>query len=349
MVEVRTHGRRSPARQLRAYARPKLTGFAGRRFAAILAGLTVVAAVVVSFSFVTAGDSVADFDASFIEDARTGSQSNDAVILVTDSVLQPLDLRVLAEPPEVEPEDVETYDPGEVERLVNALIHDDVRRNAVEAYRRLQGHPEAKRRLERALHSYDRQQRQLAAMLIWPLGEAPTAPLIEVSVEGLHADGLPFDRETNSYSDGIDNAKSFFLRLRDYPSEARAALRRVIDSRDPQQRFLSAVLLACHGDAQYAWRATSVLLQHLEDNEIHGDGILAAHALYKFGAPARAFLERARHSADAQARTLLDRVLAGPDATTRRRQDDRLFFRKLENYDFVNFERRQYAAPPRRS
>lgn len=318
--------------------------------AAVLGGVVVCAA---AFAVWANRSSVRAFE---IELATTDSGADfdlAANFAATGGVLEELDLRIGAEePPTVLPLEPPRpkLSPAAIECLVLDLRDDDKRFNAIDAYRTLRMHPEASARLARALLSDDRQQRQLAVLLLWHFDVEPTARLAEISVEGLHADRLPYDRESGRYVP-IDNARTLTVKLDTCRELARPYLRRALASADPQQRFLSAMLLGRQGDVASAFRVSEILLPHLGDNDMPADATLGANALGGLLDVLRPHLARARFGVDGQARAMIDRLLRGPTAAERDAglEGHMIWGRKLEMGRFVDFEgRSRYTLPPRR-
>jgi hypothetical protein len=204
--------------------------------------------------------------------------------------------------------------------LVEQLRDDDRDWNAMRAMRAL-GEFDAPplEELYAALDSGDWQLRQLAARVLWrfihppyweqqePQGEV-TQRLIEVSVEGLQGDRLPYDRQRDKYTYAF-NAAEGFHNLRRHARQAEAQLAAGLDSDDYQQRFLCALTLGFGGVSSQAKAVSRVLLPHLRDNDIPEDAKWCTAALYRLGKPVEPFLRAALENADAQQRKLIELLL----------------------------------------
>lgn len=167
--------------------------------------------------------------------------------------------------------------------------------------------------LERALASTDLQQRHLAALVLRRRcaahGEAASPRLLAVTVEAL-ADWLHQQlAERRLCGDWNPSAEGTRF-LAPHAVAARAALQQGLGSGDAQQRFLCAWLLAQSGDVESAATICRELLPHLLDNDIAGDAVMAANGLYRLGPAALPTLQWWRQTHDAQARSLLDLVIA---------------------------------------
>ena len=203
--------------------------------------------------------------------------------------------------PQAQPKDAPKDVPlGGLAELVADLKDDEVRWNATEARRKLAKEwSRARGLLEEALDSVDLQQRQYAAELLLPLlkeREAPPDRLMEVLLEALE------DRHVDQYN----SAKVVSLALTESPQDVGRWLRPALQSKDTQQRFLCAAILAWRKDVSATGQVCSVLIEHLNDNDFWGDAKTACNALYTLGAPALPFLRGARALADEQGRELID-------------------------------------------
>lgn len=196
---------------------------------------------------------------------------------------------------------------ADIERWLRDLRDDDIRGNALAALRELAGLGTlAAPHLERALASPDRQQRQLAALLLrqLPARGTPSAALLRTSVEALRRDVCASLWSTIVHPVATSAAPW----LADHAVAARPALRDGITSGDDQQRFLCAYLLAAGGHDDDRAIVVRELVTHLEDNRIAGDAVMAAHALYRLGSAAMPHALAWRPYVDEQARALLDLV-----------------------------------------
>lgn len=249
---------------------------------------------------------------------------------------------------------------AEIARLIRDLAHDTTRGNAHRALHRLRQRREALQPLRKALYSSDRQQRQLAAWLLWWIVDRPSARLLEVSVEGLHADRIPHDWQLRR-SLNADNARSFVPQLLEHTGRAKPMLCAGLWSSDEQQRFFCAFLLAMGGHTEWLWRTTAILIPHLRDNNIGGDAMMCAHALYAVGRPVLPFVRAALHGADAQSTKLLRRIesnIVSPptEHAIRARRDmrdiTRIYHDPVIEYTFgksrfVDLETGRSTLPPR--
>lgn len=196
---------------------------------------------------------------------------------------------------------------ADVERWLRDLRDDDVRGNALAALSELAGlGATAAPPLERVLSSPDRQQRQLAAMLLrrLPSRGPPSAALLQVSVEALRRDVCAELWSTVLHA----MAQSATPWLVDHAADARPALREGLAAADDQQRFLCAYVLAAGGHDGDRDVVVRELVAHLADNHIAGDALMAAHGLYRLGHGAAPQALAWRPYVDEQARALLDLV-----------------------------------------
>lgn len=205
--------------------------------------------------------------------------------------------------------------------LIKALRDDDTKWNAGEALDALCELREPPLDLlNAALDSDDWQQRELAASVLWehihprawrqrePIS-AVTLRLLEVTVEGLAHDALPYDRDADRYT-YVSNANRGFRMLSLHAKEAEPLLTLGLKSDDPQKRFLCALALGFGGVGASAHLAAPILLPHLRDNDIPEDAKWAVAALYRFGPDVFPILIRALPDADAQQHDLLRLLIA---------------------------------------
>ncbi|MEY4674411.1 MAG: hypothetical protein RL148_2195 [Planctomycetota bacterium] len=221
--------------------------------------------------------------------------------------------RDAAEPPQPEaefegesaPAPREPAEPAQVEAWVQALRDDGIRGNALEALWNLDF--EGKRAhaaLEAALSSWDPQQRQLAAVAMRRTDAPPSEALLRVSVDALRREwNRPFT--STLLAAPAAGAVRWLVR---HPEPARPHLRRTLGSDDPQQRFLSAYLLARGGHRADLGHVVRELIEHLADNDIAGDAVMACNGLYCIGSEALAPVRFWRGHVDVQSRQLLDLV-----------------------------------------
>ncbi len=194
---------------------------------------------------------------------------------------------------------------GDVERCVEDLRDDDIRGNATAAMLRLRQLDQSMIPvLERALTSHDLQQRHLVAEVLYGLDARASQALVDVSVQALGRDVA----RAVSASGLASSAASATRYLANHTEAARSALRFGLGSQDSQQRFLCAYLLAQGGHALDTDIVCRELIEHLADNHILGDALMATHGLYRLGEHGQAALRSWRPYVDEQARTLLDLI-----------------------------------------
>ncbi len=238
------------------------------------------------------------------------AESQERVVPTTHraAITIPVERRTVPRPPAQEPPPLDAATPIQIRGWVEALRDDGVRFNAIGAVNKLRRAGRlAKRALEDGLRSHDTQQRTLSARLLRDLDDPPDVLLTEESVEQLRQGRRPRLLKHTQHS---------MQYLARHASHARQRLHWGLGSDDPQQRFFCAYLLGQAGyDDPVARR---ILVDHLGDNRIQGDALMASHALYKIGPRAlptvRSVLATTR---DAQAATLLrviERDLVDPAA-----------------------------------
>lgn len=216
---------------------------------------------------------------------------------------------LVAEPVQpAEPEPV-ALDVAEVMRLLDDLRDDDVKWNATHAQAVLRAaHESVTPFLERALTSDDVQQRDAAALVLRARGEPATAILAEVSVAHTA-------RQRSSQVYSVTQTVRYLCR---HTAEAERQLRWGLGSRDSQQRFLCAYILAQGGFDDPA--ARGILVDHLRDNHIAGDALMAVHGLTCLGEAVLPTVYGALERADSQSRKLLlsiERAILGDAAKER--------------------------------
>jgi len=223
---------------------------------------------------------------------------------------------------------------AQVRSLVADLRDDDVAWNATNASHQLwEMRSEAAPWLREALHSQDRQQRQLAAEILRAVRQVPSETLLRACVEALEHDSaivlresednqmlqerldLGIDAATHRRAQGIPLGNAggsvvWFLADHERIRLAAPLLAGQLDSVDPQASFLSAYLLAHIGGG--AWRSVIVpmMVASLADNEICGDALLAVQALARLGVDALPELRIHVLRIDGQAEMLLRHVIA---------------------------------------
>ena len=240
-----------------------------------------------------------------------------------------------AEPPA--PEKASPEESAAIDEAVRALANDDIPRNAMKAVRALHGFGEkAVPALQLALGSADQQQRHLAAAVLRWLDAAPTPLLCELSIEALGDPEIEGYWRTLIHRPAISAAR--WLDEKSGSKEVVSHLLVAARSLQPQRRFLAAALLARRGVQTDLHHTCAVLIDQLPDNQRMGDALVAAHGLYRLGAPALPQVRLAYRGADEQARSLLQLVEENlaDDAAGRKRTEaelreryDRLGLRKV--------------------
>ncbi|MCB9877066.1 MAG: hypothetical protein H6835_05635 [Planctomycetes bacterium] len=229
-----------------------------------------------------------------------------------DGLLRP-EVAALRDEPDDEPErrapELPRCEDPRIGGWVVDLRDDDVRWNATEAVRQLCALPPGEIvELEQALGSSDLQQRYTAAgVLRIRCGRdlaRPSAGLLQVSVDALSS---RVDVDTRFLTGDSTDGSLYFLA--EHTRAARQPLARALATGDAQQRFLCAYLLARERLPEADAWAVRQLVEHLGDNRIRGDALMATHGLYRLGEPAMAQMLEMRRYADEQGRGLLDLVL----------------------------------------
>jgi hypothetical protein len=202
---------------------------------------------------------------------------------------------------------------ADLERDVAALKKDQVPDNAWHAIDRLRrAGPEVIPLLEGALDSPDHTQRHLAASLLRHREDCPVSSrLIRVSVEALRHDDLPASLRDDEYHAAFwaINAGDSVEWLGTHASAASAEIRVALASTDQQQAFLAAVLC---GHARLPGTidgAARILIAHLSDNSIRGDGVLAAVALQRMGREVLPLLNAVRDAGDTQHKAFVLQII----------------------------------------
>ena len=194
---------------------------------------------------------------------------------------------------------------AELDELVAALAEDRTLWNASRAIDRLRELlPIGTSHLERALDSHDQQQRHFAAYLLRWRTESHSPRLCEVTVEALRRDLIPGYYRTLLHRPAVDALRW----LASDPVPALEPLRRALYSQDSQQQFYTAYLLAICADTKAPSFACRILIDHLGDNDIGGDALMATNALYRMGPRALPEIRLARRYADDQASRMLDLI-----------------------------------------
>jgi hypothetical protein len=152
---------------------------------------------------------------------------------------------------------------------------------------------------ESALFSHDYQQRQTVAEMVRTIcPEEPSDQLLEVTLELLRGSG--FDEYGFSDLFRPQGAYNYLATQTQAYQRVRGRLVHNLTSSDRQERLLSAILLAGHGEGLLASTLVPMLAPHLKDNDLPRDAAGAAYALYHLGPPALPYLARYEHSEDVQ-------------------------------------------------
>lgn len=170
--------------------------------------------------------------------------------------------------------------------------------------------------LQDVLLSSDYQQRHLAAELLRRTEKyTPGETLAEVMVEGLKDDILPHDPGSSSYN-FIFTAAGGTRFLIENPEIGTSALEEALSSRDGQQRFLSAYILAVTGRHREAAKIAEILIPHLKDDRVNQNACHATHGLYNLGKKGLPYLKPFASSADKQQGTMVRFIISeieGPE------------------------------------
>lgn len=165
-----------------------------------------------------------------------------------------------------------------VRRCFEDLRSDDRRWNHARGYSLLAEHAIALRgELTARIDSPDEQERRAAQDLLWasdrnePLDRATRGRLLEAAIADLAL----------TQRSGV--ATEAFHRLFAHADESAALWTAALDAADARTRLFAAALFGCAGRSEAVERAAPILIAHLADNEISGDGMLAARALWGFG------------------------------------------------------------------
>lgn len=224
--------------------------------------------------------------------------------------------------------------------LVDDLRDDGIPGNAGKAMRALIRMPPGEiPDLTAALDSGDEQLRHFAAgVLRWRVAANKaevSQRLLQVSIEALRNDLGRVRYDAYGTWVGPLAVKSARF-LRDHAAAASAMLFRELTSTNPQQRFLSAYLLAQGGQVSATRnpdrvaRVTYELVGHLADNRVTGDAAMATHGLYRIGDRALPILMDNWRYLDEQGRKLVELIrmdLAQPPRTKKDLYDRSRFVR----------------------
>ena len=173
--------------------------------------------------------------------------------------------------------------------------------------------PESRQVLEEELVAGDGQSRVVAGGILRAKLKTPTPLLLEATVREMHDDS---DQPGWYLREG--NAMIAVHYLIKWHRPAREFVIAALDSADPQQRMLAAVVAAYaryHGCED---KVVAILAWHLQDNEIMGDAGLAARALYELDAAGVPFMKPWLDHEDPQVRAVMANLverIQHPDRT----------------------------------
>jgi|GEM_PF-2416504 len=196
-------------------------------------------------------------------------------------------------------------------RLVRELRDDDVPWNAGYALSALASldppsHPALYRMLLDTLKSTDLQQRSLVADLLRKAGPGAADELLGAAAIELGDDDIP----SGDLPVTLRNASQSARMLIREGSRSWPHLTRRLHASDPQERFLSAVVLARTHCPEKLDLTVTVLVSHLKHNDWKGDAIIAGRALHELGDLALPQLRRLQGIADDQGRRLVRLALS---------------------------------------
>jgi len=205
-------------------------------------------------------------------------------------------------------------DPRALERELRTLLldlrDDGVPRNAGWAEDRLRElGAAAVPALLAALPTDDPQQRRYVLRLLLEQGVEPDTDLLTAMSRTLEQDECP-------HWVFRDDSRATRALIRAGPASW-DFVRPGLSSRDPQRRFLSAVVLAHTRCPQGADVTVTILAGHLRHNRWRGDAGIASRALFSMGDLAAPHLERLRSMPGLQARRLVALVLSELEAPSR--------------------------------
>lgn len=195
----------------------------------------------------------------------------------------------------------------ELQQLIEDLRDDGVERNALRAVPKLRkAWPESQPYLERGLQSQDAQQRLLCAYLLMDKSAPPSPRLLEVAVESLRDDQLPYGYHWSGersfiYAHNGRMASSYLSR---HPAQARPYLLDGFRGRERQCRQLCAGLLARQPDQGLHADLIAYFRPQLYNNHIAGDAADACRALLAIGEQSLPGLRSLARSWDPQAARL---------------------------------------------
>jgi hypothetical protein len=156
--------------------------------------------------------------------------------------------------------------------------------------------PASRPALESLLVSQYWNARCFATEQIWKRSDNAASPdLLQATVDQLRDDQY----EPGRYYRG-GNAKRAVARLVPHLDAALPMIENALDSEDPQQRLLAALIIASEHAGNRQRDATFVLVESLRANKIGGDAMVAASGLARAGRIAGPALDHGRRSDDPQ-------------------------------------------------
>jgi hypothetical protein len=150
----------------------------------------------------------------------------------------------------------------------------------------------------------DYQSRIVATMILKRKCKKPTDILIAACIADLQDDSDLVD-----WYMGRWNAKSSAIYLSKWWHLAETYVLEALDSSDPQQRFLAAVVAGYGGTTVRVGDVVSILAPHLMDNRIGGDSRVSTPALFHLGPRAIPYLREQLFFSDAQGRPILLHII----------------------------------------
>jgi len=186
-------------------------------------------------------------------------------------------------------------------KLIKDLQSDDISYNAHAAlYELREAGCTAVPVLEQALYGNDYQGVQLAASALRNLCSEyePSDKLLEVTLDLFRRDQYDIGQYWSLFTPS--EAYWYLSQQSNVYPRVRNRLFENLDSADRQERLLSALLLAEHGEVNVSAQLVGILAPHLADNDMKSDGAAAAYALYNLGPSVLTLLEPYRSSFDVQ-------------------------------------------------
>lgn len=208
---------------------------------------------------------------------------------------------------------------------VDDLRSDDLVENALFAERRLAEHlSRAEPYLLAAFGSRDDQQREAAARLLFRC-DLRGEPLERVLDEAIRSLGSGISRRRLSL------AAEFLIR---HAEEAESRLARAMVEGDARTKLIAAASAGVSRRTELLPLAMPILIEHLGQNDVTGDAIVAFRAIAGFGPAAIPFLEPSRASADQQRRHCVEHLIRSWTTSQSRFQlEVRFPLSKLSNND----------------